>query len=115
MLVVFLMVPSVAKFSSGYGLSTFLLCSEGKVIKGCWYWGGLVEESSKAWDRAVEVPRGMTSVLQVGFGVPHVLSVVGVGREHMPVLAGLGTLDGKLVGEGLPSQVQSLLLEGDEG
>jgi hypothetical protein len=72
--------------------------------------GGLVEESSKAWDRTVEVPRGMASVLQVGFGMPHVLSVVGVGWEHVPVLAGLGTLGGKLEGEGLPSQVQSLLL-----
>ena len=54
-------------------------------------------------------------MLQVGFGMPHVLSVVGVGREHVPVLAGLGKLGGKLEGEGLPSQVQSLLLEGDEG
>ena len=79
---------------------------------GTW---GLVEESSKAWDRTVEVPRGMASVLQVGFGMSHVLSVVGVGREHVPVLAGLGTLGCKLVGEGLPSLVQSLLFEGEEG
>ena len=99
MLVVFLMVPSVAKFSSGQHSCCVLRVRSSRAVGT----GGLVEESSKAWDRAVEVPRGMASVLQVGFRVPHVLSVVGVGMEYVPVLAGLGTFGGKLVGEGLPS------------
>ena len=50
--------------------------------------GVLVEEPGQAGDRAFVVSGGMTCVLQEGFGVPHVGSIVGVGREHGLVLAG---------------------------
>ena len=77
--------------------------------------GTFVEESGQERYWAHVVAGGFAVVLQVGLGVSHVGPEVGVGREHVPVLTGLGTLDGKLVGEGLPSQVQSLLIEGEEG
>ena len=75
----------------------------------------LVEESGKTRDRAAVVSGSMAGVFQEGFGVPHVGSVGGVGREHGLVLAGGSALQGKLEGDVLSSPVQALLLEGEQG
>ena len=65
----------------------------------------LVEEPGKTGDRAAVVSGSMTGVFQERFGVPHVGSVGGVGREHGLVLAGDGALQGKLEGDVLSSHV----------
>ena len=75
----------------------------------------LVEEPGKTRDRAAVVSGSMAGVFQEGFGVPHVGSVGGVGREHGLVLAGGSALQGKLEGDILSSPVQPLLLEGEQG
>ena len=77
--------------------------------------GVLVEEPGKTGDRAAVVSGSMTGVFQERFGVPHVGSVGGVGREHGLVLAGGSALQGKLEGDVLSSPVQPLLLEGEQG
>ena len=50
-----------------------------------------------------------------GLWTPHVGSEVWIRREPVTVLAGLGALQGKVDGELLPSDVQSVLLEVGEG
>ena len=71
----------------------------------------LVGEPGKTRDRAAVVSGSMAGVFQEGFGVPHVGSVGGVGREHGLVLAGGSALEGDV----LSSPVQPLLLKGEQG
>ena len=105
--------PSVDKFSSGSGFSSIRPSTSRSSLAGAP--GVLVEEPGKAGDGAAEVSGSMTGVFQVGFGVPHVGSIVGVGWEHVLVLAGHRALQGKLEGEVQSSLVQPLLLEGEQG
>ena len=72
-----------------------------------------VQHPGKAGYRASEIPGSVAGVLEKGLGTPHIWSEIGVEGEHVLVLGGCGTLQGKLEGEGLPPCVQPLLVKLD--